>query len=169
MKTVTARIRIFSVEGSPTVVMSATATEAEVKAITSNLGFREPPVILRASPVADHMKFLAVERPSNICGAEGRLDKAGKYHPGLISLLRRIYLDYYIKNIKQGKPVLKCIMFFRNSERMLDARDFVRDELPNYANPAKAPYVMNHGGLGPVTSKNIIDRKDEISLFLTTR
>ena len=99
MKTVTARIRIFSVEGSPTVAMSATATDREVKAISDDLGF-VPPVILRASPVPDHMSFQAIERPSIICGADGRLDKSGKFHPGLNSLLRRIYLDYYTTNLK---------------------------------------------------------------------
>ena len=52
---------------------------------------------------------------------------------------------------------------------MMDVRDFVRDELPAFPNPATAPYVVNHGGLGPITAKNIIDRKNEISLFLSTR
>ena len=27
---------------------------------------------------------------------------------------------------------------------------------------------MNHGGLGPMTSQNIIDRKNDITLFLST-
>lgn len=52
---------------------------------------------------------------------------------------------------------------------MMDVRDFVRDELPSFSDPANAPYVMNHGGLGPITSKSFIDRKNEISLFLSTR
>ena len=30
------------------------------------------------------------------------------------------------------------------------------------------PYVMNHGGLGPMTSKDLIDRRNEITLFLST-
>ena len=30
------------------------------------------------------------------------------------------------------------------------------------------PFVMNHSGLGPITSKNIIDRKNDITLFLST-
>ena len=45
----------------------------------------------------------------------------------------------------------------------------MREELPSYSDPSKAPYVVNHGGLGPITAKNIIDRKNEISLFLSTR
>ena len=50
----------------------------------------------------------------------------------------------YIENIKQGNSVLKCIMFFRSSQQMLDVRDLVRDELPSFSDPAKAPYVRNH-------------------------
>ena len=169
MKTVTARIRIFSNHGAPTLAMSATVTDKEVQSIVKNLGLRENPVILRASPVQDHMKFHVVRRPSNLCGIEGRLDKYGKLQPGLISLLKRIYLDNFIKNIRRGSSVKKCIIFFRNSQQMMDIRDYVREELPSFSDPSKAPYVMNHGGLGPITSKSIVDRKNEISLFLTTR
>ena len=30
------------------------------------------------------------------------------------------------------------------------------------------PYVMNHIGLGPITTQNIIDRRNQITLFLST-
>ena len=169
MQTVTARIRIFSNHGAPTLAMSATVTDKEVRDIVKNLGLRETPVILRASPVQDHMKFHLVRRPSNLCGVDGRLDKSGKYQPGLISLLKRLYLDNFIENIRNGRPVKKCIVFFRNSQQMMDIRDYVREELPGSSDPSKAPYVLNHGGLGPITSKNIVDRKNDISLFLSTR
>ena len=169
MKTVTGRIRIFSNPGAPVVAMSATATDKEVQAIVTNLGLRSAPVILRASPVQDHMKFQTIRRPSNICGSEGRIDKNDKLQPGLIAILRLLYLDKFIDCVKSDRPAKKCIIFFRNSQQMMDVRDFVRDELPAFSNPATAPYVVNHGGLGPITAKNIIDRKNEISLFLSTR
>ena len=169
MKTVTARIRIFSVPGAPTLAMSATVTDKEIQGIVKNLELRETPVILRASPIQDHMKFQLVRRPSNVCGTDGRLDKSGNFQPGLLSLLKRIYLDHFIENINRGMLVKKCIIFFRNSQQMMDVRDYVREELPSYSDPSKAPYVMNHGGLGPITSKSIIDRKNDISLFLSTR
>ena len=95
MKTITARMRIFSVGGAPTVAMSATATEVEVEAMVKNLGIRQKPVVLRASPVQEHIKFAVVERPSNSCGIDGRVDKFGNYQPGLIALLDRIYLSKF--------------------------------------------------------------------------
>ena len=90
MKTMTARLRVFSLPGAPIIAMSATATEAEVSAMIQNLGLRSKPVILRASPVQPHHKFVTVKRPPNNCDPEGRLDKFGKEKPGLLQLLERI-------------------------------------------------------------------------------
>ena len=52
---------------------------------------------------------------------------------------------------------------------MSDVHDYVRENLPGFDDPLTRPYTMNHGGLGPITSKSIIDRKNDISLFLSTR
>ena len=97
MKSVTARIRIFSVPGAPAVAMTATATVREVEAMVKNLGLREKPVVLRASPIQDHIKFSVVRRPSNSCGIDGRLDKFGIHQPGLVALLDRIYLSEFFR------------------------------------------------------------------------
>ena len=169
MQTVTARIRIFSVAGAPTIAMSATATATEVTAIVKNIGLREKPVILRASPIQDHIKFALVRRPSNFCGMDGEVDKVGNLKPGLIALLERIYLSKFIENTLQNIPVKKCLMLFRSEKQMADVHDFVREKLPGCKDPATNPYVMNHGGLGPITTQSIIDRRNEIKLFLSTR
>ena len=97
MKSVTARMRIFSVDGAPACAMTATATSQEVDAIVKNLGLREQPVVLRASPIQEHIKFCVVKRPSNSCGVDGRLDKFGKIQPGLVSILDRIILAEFIR------------------------------------------------------------------------
>ena len=60
-------------------------------------------------------------------------------------------------------------MFFRTESMMTDMYDYVREKLPEFTDPLTRPFVMNHGGLGPVTSKSIIDRKNDINLFLSTR
>ena len=65
--------------------MSATVTENEVSAMVANLGLREKPILLRASPVQDHHKFVTVLRPPNNCDPEGKLDKNGREKPGLIA------------------------------------------------------------------------------------
>ena len=52
---------------------------------------------------------------------------------------------------------------------MTDVFDYVREKLPDCSDPLTSPVVMNHGSLGPITSKSIMDRKNEIDLFLSTR
>ena len=169
MKTVTARMRIFAEPGSPTVAMSATATVQEVESIVKNLGLRVKPVVLRASPIQEHFKFVTVRRPPNNCAMDGEVDAAGNEKPGLIALLERIYLGRFIKNSLKQIPVKKCLMFFRTEKHMLEVHDFIRESLPELKDPATMPYIMNHGGLGQITAQSIIDRGNEIDLFLSTR
>ena len=168
MKTVTALLRVFSLPGAPIVAMSATTTDREISGIISNLRLRERPVILQASPVQSHHKFITVRRPPNTCDPEGRVDKLGNEKPGLIQLLNRIFLTKYIENMRQNLPVKKGLILFRTERHMLDVFEYVREQLPWFKDMNSIPYVMNHGGLGPATSKNIISRKNEISLFLAT-
>ena len=168
MKSTMARLRIFSQPGAPVVAMSATVTEVEVSAMIKNLGLREKPVILRASPVQQHHKYVIVRRPPNNCDPEGKMDKFGGEKPGLLQLLKRIFLSKYIENIRQDLPVKKCLMLFRTERQMVDVLEYVQEELPAFDDNASSPFVMNHGGLGPVTTKNIISRKNDISLFLST-
>ena len=129
MKTLTGRLRIFAEPGSPTVAMTATATDMEISSMISNLGLRTAPVILKASPVQSHIKFVMLNRPSNNCGSYGRIDKWGNEHPGLIALLRRIYLDMFIKNTRLNLPTSKCLMLFRTESHMFDVNDYIGSEL----------------------------------------
>ena len=169
MRKILARVRIFSESSSPFLATSATLTEADVKLVVSDMNISSKPVILRASPIQDHFKFVMVKRPSNASGMEGNIDKNGLIKPGLLDLLKRIYLDEFIKCTLTNEPVKKCIIFFRTENHMLDVHDYVREKLPNLTDPLTKPYVMNHGGVGPLTSKSIIERRNEINLFLTTR
>ena len=73
------------------------------------------------------------------------------------------------RNTEENKPVKKCLMFFRTESMMTDVYDYVRESLPEFTNPLTRPWVMNHGGLGPITSKSIIERKNDVNLFLSTR
>ena len=98
MKSVTARLRIFSVPFAPAIGMTATATVTEVDAMVKNLGLREKPVVLRASPIQDHIKFCVVKRPSNSCGIDGVVNRFGIPQPELVALLDRIYLSEFIRD-----------------------------------------------------------------------
>ena len=60
-------------------------------------------------------------------------------------------------------------MLFRTESMMIDVYDHVRESLSGSTTDLSKSVVMNHGGLGPVTSKSIIERKNEFNLFLSTR
>ena len=91
---------------------------------------------LRASPIQDHFKFVAVARPPNCNGMDGAVDPTGKQKPGLITLLDRIYLGRFINNIKQGLPVKKCLVLFRTEQHMLEVHDYVKENLPQFRDNA---------------------------------
>ena len=167
MKSAMGRIRIFSQPGAPVLAMSATVTQAEVSAMIKSVGLRDKPEVLRASPVLPHHKFVPVRRPPNTSDPEGKKDKDGKEKPGFLQLLRRIFLNKYFESIKQNLSVKKTLMIFRDEQKMVETLELCQEELPDYENE-NSPFVMNHGGLGPVTTNNIISRKNEISLYLST-
>ena len=121
MQKVTARMRIFAEVGAPTLAMSATATVEEVDTMVKDLGLRSKPVVLRASPIQDHFKFVNIRRPSNCFGMDGEVDKTGKERQGLNGLLDRICLRKFIENTKNNTPVKKCLMLFRTEKHMLEA------------------------------------------------
>ena len=168
MRGAPARLRVFSLPGAPLLAMTATATEAEIKHMKENLGLRNNTIILQATPVQDHHKFIALRRPPTNRDPEGRIDMAGNLRPGLIQLLDRIFLDFYVDNLKKCQPPKKGIIFFRAEKNMLDIYEYVRERLPEFDDMNTVSFVMNHSGLGPATISNIIERKNEISLFLTT-
>ena len=132
MKNVMARLRIFSQPGAPVIAMSATATESEVKSMIRNLNLREQPVVLRASPIQDHHKYVVVKRPSNNCGLEGRTDRLGRDKPGLKDLVNLLFLKTYIEKTRLKLPVKKCLMLFRTENQMLDILEYVQEQLPEF-------------------------------------
>ena len=96
------------------------------------------------------------------------LNFVDELHQGLIQLLERIYLSNYIENLQLNLPVKKGLIIFRDESKMLDVLEFLQEEFQEFDDNETCPFVMNHGGLGPVTTKNIISRKNEISLYLST-
>ena len=147
--------------------MTATATEDEVREIKECLGLKDV-VVLRASPVQEHFKFLALRRPSNNCGFDGDTDKNGRFHPGLSSILNRLYLNKFIECLMAGIEPKKCIIFFRTEMQLLAAYEDLQEKLPQFSDNESIPFVMNHGGVGEATEQNIVLRRNSIKLFLTT-
>ena len=53
-------LRMYGVEGCPSLVMTATATQGEVDMVIAALGLRTPPVVLAMSPIQSHIKFSVI-------------------------------------------------------------------------------------------------------------
>ena len=74
MKSLCGFIRIFAVKGSPTLSMTASATDSDVREMKSCFNMKDDETeVLRASPVQDHVNFQAVRRPPNAVGFDGDL------------------------------------------------------------------------------------------------
>ena len=93
----------------------------------------------------------------------------GVTNPGLMELLRRIYLDRYLADLESGREPKKCIIFCRGMNVM--AEIFVRlKEMTNYkyTDCMDSPFVMNHSSLLSPSTKVISERSSEISLYLSS-
>ena len=171
MKTLCGLLQIFAVEGAPTLCMTATATDQDVKEIKECHGLKDDEIVLlRASPVEDHVKFQTVRRPPNGVGFDGDFSASGSFRPGLCHLLCRLYLDRFISDIRNCVPPKKAIIFFRTEMQLLAVYEHLLEMLPQFDGRNKSiPFVMSHAAVGEATDQNIIERKNEIKLFLTTQ
>ena len=93
--------------------MSATATPQEVTATICNLGLREPPVLLHATPTKSNIKLVRLKRPPNCNGPDGYTGKDNVKLPGFLALLERIYLLEFIGSVREGRNIKKGIIFCR--------------------------------------------------------
>lgn len=162
-------LRLYGIENCPTVSMTATATDNEIREVVKALGLREPPIVLAANPVQNHIKISIIRRPSNNYGFEGTEKKDGSRNPGLVDLLDRVYLKQYVEDINAGKDPKKAIIFCRGSNMLGEVFCHLM-AATNYQfkDCRDAPFVMNHSSLLPPTEKVIEDRVSEISLYLST-
>ena len=155
---------------APTLCMTATATSAEIEELKLNMGLREVnTVVLRSDPVQSQFNFVRVERPPNIRGTSGIEEMDGSVKPGLIHVMKRLFLDDYVKKIKNGEPVKRSLWLCRNISDVADLYDELCDLLPEQASdPLTCPFIMNHSSVGPITADNIRKRRSSISLYLAT-
>jgi superfamily II DNA helicase RecQ len=56
-------LRLYGVQNCPSICMTATATNQEIKEVIRALGLQTEPVILTASLVQSHIKFSVIRRP----------------------------------------------------------------------------------------------------------
>ena len=158
------------VRSAPVLCTTATATSDEIDELKDMMGFRDiNTVVLKSDPVQSQFNFVRVERPSHLIPVSGVEEVDGTVKPGLIHLLKSLYLDTYVSNIKLGLPVKKALFLCRNISDVVDLFDEICEMLPDHAaDPFTCPFVMNHSSIGPLTVKHIRSRRSEISLYLAT-
>ena len=93
----------------------------------------------------------------------------GERNPGLMDLLRRVYIDKYLEDLENGETPKKCIIFCRGNgvlgaiySRLMELTSY------RYRDCRDSPFVMNHSSLLPPTEKVLAERAGEISLYLAS-
>ena len=162
-------LRLYGVPNCPSICMTATATNDEIKEVIKALGLRTEPVVLAATPVQPHIKFSVVRRPSNNFGLEGTVNMKGVRNPGLLDLLERVYLRQFVEDLRDGKEPKKAIIFCRGNG-VLGAiySHIMKLTHGKFKDCRTSPFVMNHSCLLPPTEKVLTERASEISLYLSS-
>ena len=162
-------LRLYGVQNCPSMCMTATATDGEIKEVIKALGLREPPVILTATPIQAHIKFSIVRRPSNNFGLEGTLNRKGVRNPGMFDLLERVLLRKYVEDLEEGKEPKKALIFCRGNGVLGAIYSHLMDLTKGrYRDCRDSPFVMNHSNLLPPTEKVLAERASEISLYISS-
>ena len=97
------RLRLYGIKNCPSLAMTATASDADVKEVVASLGLRTDPIILTSSPIQSHIKFSIVRRPSTNYGQDGSINVDGRWNPGLMDLLMGLYLKKYVNDLEEGR------------------------------------------------------------------
>ena len=168
MEEQTARLRAFLRKGAPTAALSATASRFDIDLTVQTLGMKEEPVIISENPVQSHYKFVKIPRCSDNYGFEGYLDQKLKFHPGLLSQLRLLFVDEYVRCILAGEEPKHTIIFFRTENQLILLLNYLREVL-GVSNARTAPFVALVSSTPPVTEMVVRMRRGSISLYLTTQ
>ena len=114
--------RVHAVPGSPVGAFSATITEAEKEKVLEMAGRKGKMLVLAQGPLSDHCKIVTIRRPSSQVPFLGKVLVNGSRQPGLLDLLRLLYLDKFVDGVKDGHPIScelkKTIIFFRSGDIM---------------------------------------------------
>ena len=62
MMKISTGLRLYGIQNCPSVSMTATATDDEIKDVVKALGLRTPPVVLASSPIQPHIKFSMIRK-----------------------------------------------------------------------------------------------------------
>ena len=155
-------LRAYACRGAPVLVMTATAGKTELNAVTRALGLETPPLMLTANPIQPHIKISVIKRPSNAFGLSG---KEGK--PGLWALLQEIYFTPMLTDLNEGRKPKRAIIFFRGMRQMIGLYSHLRG-MTGYSTAADAFFVTVHSDVRPATEETILNRREEILVFLST-
>ena len=153
---------------APTLACTATATDKDISDIINMCDMeRDVTQVIRMSPVKDCHLYYNVMRPPSVNKFKGCEDK-----PGIINLLKIIYLDKFVSDILGGKKPKKCIIFVQNLKEMMAISNYLTGKLKSTLNARNEmfPFVTNHSNVGEITADNIRfkSKTGSISLYIST-
>ena len=114
--------RVHAVPGSPVGAFTATITKAEKDKVLEMAGRKGRMLVLAQGPLGDYCKIVTVRRPPSQVPFLGKVTVDGGRQPGLLDLLRLLFLDKFVEGVKDGHPISpllkKTIIFFRSGDVM---------------------------------------------------
>ena len=135
-----------------------------------------PTTIISISPILHNHLFINIKKPPAISGFYGRnCYTFSEQKIGSVHILWRIYLQFFVTDIKQGKAPKKAILYVKRLEDLMELDDFLTSQLGHLKearNPNTCPWVTNSSACGKITAQRIRERTKSdtspIYLYITT-
>ena len=170
---------------APILAMTATAKikpskpreKSEVDKIIEMCSLKySPTTTIYLSPILKNHLYVNLKRPPSRSGFYGKNSYTfSEPKIGLVHILWRLYLQFFVSDIKEGSVPKKAIIYVKRLEDLAELDDFLNSQLghlPIAQSPNTCPWVINYSECGTVTSKQIMmrstDETSPIFLYVTT-
>ena len=178
------RAQVMTSTKAPTLAMTASAKvkgdkkhKSEVDQIKSMCAIQHSETsVITISPILHNHIYVSLRSPPPISGFYGpETQDSPTTKIGLVHLLWRIYLKYFVTEIKANRTPKRAIIYVKKMNDLVDLDEFLTMELEHLdvvRNPNTCPWVVSSSASGRITTEKIRERAGEedssIHLFITT-
>ena len=109
-------VRVHLRKGAPILLLTATISREELVTVRKTLGRKKEPILIAEGPVKGNGKICVVRRPPSNVDFLGNYNADGTWQPGLLKMLRTLFLDRLVSTVEGGPPYdtfPRTIVFFR--------------------------------------------------------
>ena len=179
------RAQVAATTKAPILAMTASAKvkgkkskdKSEVDEIIEMCSIKySPTTIISISPILHNHLYVNIKKPPSAAKFYGRnCYSFSEQKIGSIHILWRIYLQFFVSDLKNGKVPKKAILYVRRMEDLAELDDFLTSQL-GHLDVARSsntcPWVINSSATGKVTAQRIRERTTDesspIYLYITT-